>query len=147
MRPGRKNGTKKVLGLVMVVGMVSAGTFAFTNTNTVPISDAGQGANTISGYTVGAVTFAESATNPHKVASFSFTLAAKDGGGDPTTVKASLTNAADDATGATAQTWYTCALDGLTVAVTNDWICTTGATDLLRPEMSAANELDVVAHD
>ncbi len=139
MRPGRKHGTKKVLGLVMVVGMVSAGTFAFTNTNTVDESFAGQGTDAISGFVVSGVTYSASATNPHKMSSVTFSLdkAAKE-------VKVSVVDVADNATtGASGQTWYTCAKDAL---VANKWSCATGATDLLAPEMSATNELDVVAY-
>jgi hypothetical protein len=143
MRPGRRHGSKRFLGMALVVGILSAGTYAFTNTNTVAISDAGQGANTISGYTVGDIKYNEAALNPHLVASVSFTLAPKDGGGAPTTVKASLVDSAD-AAGATTQTWYTCALDATTVTPTNDWLCSTGATP---PAMSDLDELDVVAHD
>ena len=139
MRPGRKNGTKKVLGLVMVVGMISAGTFAFTNANTVDESFAGQGTDAITGFVVSGVTYASSATNPHKMSSVTFSLdqSAKE-------VKVSVVDAADNAlTGATAQTWYTCIEDAVTA---NKWSCATGATDLLAPEMSATNELDVVAY-
>lgn len=139
MRPGRQHGTKKVLGIALVVGMISAGTFAFTNTNTVDESFAGQGTDVISGFIVSGVTYSASASNPHKMSSVSFSLdkAAKE-------VKVSLIDAADNATtGATGQTWYSCAKDA---TVANKWSCATGTTDLLAPEMSATNELDVVAY-
>ena len=139
MRPGRKHGTKKVLGVVLVVGMISAGTFAFTNTNTVDESFAGQGTDAITGFIVSGVTYASSATNPHKMSSVTFSLdkAAKE-------VKISVVDAADVAlTGATGQTWYTCT-ESLTTP--NEWSCATGLTDLVAPEMSATNELDVVAY-
>lgn len=139
MRAGRRPGSKKILGTMLVVGMISAGTFAFTNTNTVPANYAGQGKATISGYVVSAIEYTSSSTNPHKMASVKFTLdqAAK-------TVKVSVVDAADNATtGATTQTWYSCSE---TAAGSKTWSCATGATDLLAPEMSATNELDVVAH-
>ncbi len=139
MRPGRKHGTTKFLGVIMVVGLISAGTYAFTNANTVPTSYAGQGKGNITGYVASAIEYTASSTNPHKMSSVKFTLdqAAK-------TVKVSVVDAADNATtGATGQTWYSCTE---TAAASKIWSCATGATDLLAPEMSATNELDVVAH-
>ena len=143
----RKTRAPAAIGTAVAVAVLSAATFAFTNTNTVPISDAGQGANTISGYTVSDVQYNESATNPHKLADVVFTLSPKDGGGAPTTVKASLVDAADDVGGATSQTWYSCSLNAATALVTNDWVCSTGTTDLDYLDMDAATELDIVAHD
>lgn len=139
MRAGRKSGTKRILGIALVVGMISAGTFAFTNTNTVDPSYAGQGTDTISGFVVTNVTYTASATNPHKMASVTFNLDQP-----AAAVKVSVVNVADNTTtGATGQTWYTCAEDAVTA---NKWSCATGANDLAAPEMAAANELDVVAH-
>jgi hypothetical protein len=136
-----------ILTGVVLVGLLATGTYAFTNTNTVPISDSGQGANTISGYTISDVTYNESATNPHKLADVVFTLAPKDGGGAPTSVSASLVDVADGVGGATGQNWYACSLNAATVLVTNDWSCATGSSDLDYLDMSAATELDIVAHD
>lgn len=143
MRLPRTRHISKMLAAGLVVGTMTTGSYAFTNTNTVQISDAGQGANVISGYTVGDVKYTESTLNPHTVASVSFTLAPKDGGGAPTAVKVSLQNA-DDVVGASAQTWYSCNLDSTTVTATNDWLCSTGAA---APQFSSIDELDVVAHD
>ena len=147
MRSRRKRQAPAILGGLVIVGLMTAGTYAFTNTNTVPISDAGQGANTISGYTVSDVTYNESATNPQKLASVVFTLSPKDGGGAPATVKASLVDAADGVAGETNQTWYDCSLNVATALVTNDWSCSTGTTDLDYLDMADATELDIVAHD
>ena len=143
----RKTSAPAFIGTAIAVAVLSAATFAFTNTNTVPISDAGQGANTISGYTVSDVQYNESATNPHKLASVVFTLAPKDGGGAPTSVSASLVDVADDVGGATGQNWYSCILNAATALVTNDWVCATGASDLDYLDISSATELDIVAHD
>ena len=143
----RKSTAPAAIGTALAVAVLSAATFAFTNTNTVPISDAGQGANTISGYTVSDVQFNESATNPHKLADVVFTLSPKDGGGAPTSVKASLVDVADGVGGDTGQTWYTCSLNAATALVTNDWVCATGSGDLDYLDVSAATELDIVAHD
>lgn len=126
----------RILGVGLIVGLLAAGTYAFTNTNTVPSSKAGQGTNTISGYTVTNVDYNESTTNPHKLASVEFDL---DTAAD--VVKISVIDSADNATtGATGQTWYSC------TAVLTHYTCLTGSDDLLRPEMSAVDELDVVAY-
>ena len=132
----KRSGKGRILGVGLIVGLLAAGTYAFTNTNTVPASRAGQGTNTITGFTVTNVDYNESLTNPHKLASVEFDL---DTAAD--VVKISVDDSADNATtGATTQTWYSC------TGVLTHYTCDTGATDLLRPEMSAIDELDVVAY-
>jgi hypothetical protein len=132
----RKYGKTKILGVALVVGVLSAGTYAFTNANTVGETFAGQGEGNITGYIVSNIVYASSTTNPHKLSNVQFDLDHA-----ATTVKVSIVNAADNiVTGASGQTWYTC------TGVLNHYTCSFGATDLLRPDMSAANELDVVAH-
>lgn len=75
-RPGsRKHGTKKVLGLVMVVGLMSAGTYAFTNSNTVDATKAGDGAGAISGYTITNVDYTvDDTSDPAKITAYTFDL-------------------------------------------------------------------------
>lgn len=131
----KRHGKARLMGIALVIGVLAAGTYAFTNSNTVGTSYAGQGQGNITGYVLSNIDYTESATNPHKVQSVEFDL---DQPAD--VVKVSVINSADTVAGATTQTWYTC------TAVGNRWTCPTGATDLLRPEMSAANELDVVAY-
>ena len=142
--PGKKShGTKKVLGLVMVVGIIAAGTYAFTAANTFDPSNAGQAAETVSGYTFSGIQYTSSTTNPHKLESVTFDVSYASGL-EPRVMKASFIDASDvPITAATGQTWYTCAED---VAVADRWTCSAGATDALRPEISAVNELDIVAH-
>ena len=135
----KRHGKARWLGIAMVMGVLAAGTYAFTNSNTVGTSYAGQGQGNITGFILSNIDYNESATNPHKLASVEFDL---DQAAD--VVKASFVNSADSVAGATTQTWYTCT-SGAPLAP-NHWTCDAGATDLLRPEMSAANELDVVAY-
>lgn len=135
----KRFGKARILGVGLIVGLLAAGTYAFTNTNTVPASKAGQGVNTISGYTVTNVDYNESTTNPHKLISVEFDLnAAAD------VVKVSLKDSADNATtGASTQTWFSCTV----TATAMHWTCVTGTSDLDRPEISSINELDVVAYE
>lgn len=147
MRVHRRRRLPATIGTALAIAVLTAATYAFTNSNTVPISDAGQGANTISGYTVSDVQYNESATNPHKLENVVFTLTPKDGGGAPTSVKASLVDAPDAGGGGTAQTWYTCSLNAATALVTNDWVCSTGSSDADYLDIASTNELDIVAHD
>ncbi len=77
------------------VGLLSISGYAFTASNTVPNATLGQGANTISGYTVSSVAYNLNATNPANVDSVSFTIAPT----TATTVKVQLVAAG---------TWYTC---------------------------------------
>ena len=91
--------------------------------NTVPVSAAGDGTNTISGYSITAVGYTLNSTNPQNIDTVKFTVTAPAGALAPTTVKAQLTtsgawfNCTNGGTGTT----YTCALTGVT---------TQGATDL-----------------
>ena len=132
----KRHGKARMVGIALVIGVLAAGTYAFTNTNTVDESFAGQGADSITGYVVSNIEYTSSTTNPHKLQSVEFDLDHA-----ATTVKVSIADAADVVlTGATGQTWYTC------TGVLTHWTCSTGATDLLRPALTAATELDVVAH-
>ena len=114
MRPGRKHGTKKFLGVIMAVGVMAASTYAFTATNTVGASKAGDGANAISGYTVSAVTYTQNAVDPTLLDNVKFTLSSS-----AKTVKAQLS------TTTLKDTWYTCTDDDLAVGPLNNWTCAT----------------------
>ncbi|MDQ4064554.1 MAG: hypothetical protein M3161_00725 [Actinomycetota bacterium] len=133
------SGKGRIIGVGLIVGLLAAGTYAFTNTNTVDESFAGQGSDAITGFVVSGVQYTSSSTNPHKLQSVQFDLDKS-----ARVVKVSVIDADDVAlTGASGQTWYSCT-ESLLVA--KRWSCDTGTTDLNRPAMSATNELDVVAH-
>jgi hypothetical protein len=98
-------------------------TRGFAAQNTVPVSAAGDGTNTISGYAITAVAYTLNATNPQNLESVRFTVTPPVGALAPTTVKAQLT---------TSGAWFTCSNGGTgttyTCAVTG--VTTLAATDL-----------------
>jgi hypothetical protein len=57
-----------------VVAVVAAGSYAFTASNTVPTSYAGQGEGTVSGYTATSVVWSLDAANPSNIHQVVFTL-------------------------------------------------------------------------
>ncbi|MFP5352722.1 MAG: hypothetical protein ACLGIB_09185 [Actinomycetota bacterium] len=127
--PGRKNhGTKKVLGLVMVVGVMAASTYAFTAANSVPATEAGDGAGAITGYQVSAIEYLPDATDPSKVDGVRFILDAA-----AETVRAQIDRDAS-VTGSADSAWSSCTSVGGTnvldllgntiVAPANTWQCT-----------------------
>lgn len=81
----------------LAVGAVSAigfSAYAFTASNTVPNSQAGDGTSTVSGYTVTAVAYGLNGSTPTDIDSVSFTISPAAAG----TVKAKMNG-----------TWYNCA--------------------------------------
>ena len=138
MRPGRKHRTSKTLGIVLVVGVIAAGTYAFTAGNTVPASRAGDGTGLVSGYTVGSLDYNETSatdTDPSTIESVDFTLT-----GDADRVKAQLVAGG---------TWYACTknalgtvLDASLAVISTSWECNTpGAT------ATAVNQFRVLAYE
>ena len=112
---------RSLVAVGALVLVLSVSGYAFTASNTVPNATLGQGANTISGYTVSSVAYNLNATNPSNLDSVSFTIAPA----TATTVKVEL---------AAGGTWYTCTNTAGSVSCT-----TTGAT------AAAATALNVVA--
>ena len=140
-RPGsKKHGTKKFLGVIMAVGVIAAGTYAFTAGNTVPASNAGDGesAGGVTGYAVSSLDYNENATNPDLIDSVDFIL---DKPADRVRVQLVDTGA-----------WYNCTslavLDATTGAllsgILNGWECDTSA-----PQATAAavDQFRVLAYE
>ena len=123
MRPGRKHGTKKTLGLVLVVGVVAAASFAFTAQNTVEATQAGDGNEAISGFDISDVTYTQNPLDPTLLATYSFTL-----DGDASSV---------DARTVSTQVGYDTCVEGLL----NRWTCTAPAATTIE----ALNTLRVIA--
>jgi hypothetical protein len=116
----------RLLASMAMLLILSAAAYGFAAANTVPISGAGDGAGTITGYTVSAVKYNLNATTPADIDSVNFTLTPSGAAGVPTTVKAKLVS------GST--TYSTCTLAATT------WTCNViGVTAL------AADELRVIA--
>jgi hypothetical protein len=119
-RPARKRRTRLLITLA-VAGVLATATYAFTATNTVPASRAGDGSGAISGYTVSNVAYNLNATNPSTLDSVEFTLDAA-----ASVAKIKLVSSGS--------TWFDCTSSG------NDWTCaTTGAA------VAPADQLQVVA--
>ena len=114
---------RRTILIVVFAATLALATYAFTASNVVPGTKAGNGEGTISGYTVSGVAYTLSASNPANVDSVAFTLSAA-----ATTVKAKLVQGSP--------TYTSCAVSG-GVNVTCDF----------SPDVSvvSADELSVVA--
>ncbi len=72
----KRNARKRRLALVVLAALiVSASAYAFTASNTVPASNAGDGSGTISGYTVSSVAYVLAAATPSNIDKVTFTIA------------------------------------------------------------------------
>jgi hypothetical protein len=113
----------RILIVSVIVGIIAAAATAFTNSNTVPGSRAGDGNQAISGYTVSAVAYTLNNTTPTNVDAVAFTLDAA-----ATSVKARVVSGGS---------WYSCSNTG-----GNNWSCATTS-----PQATAAgvNNLEVLA--
>jgi hypothetical protein len=113
----------RILVVLIAVGIISGAAYAFTASNTVPTTYAGDGSQTISGYTVSSVTYTLNSTTPSNVDAVGFALDHA-----ATTVKVRVVSGGS---------WYSC-----TNPSGNNWTCTTTS-----PQATAAgvNNLQVVA--
>jgi hypothetical protein len=114
-----------LIGMTLVAGVAGA-TQVFTASNTVTVKKAGDGAGTISGYTIASVAYSLNASNPQNIDAVTFTTNAA-----ASTVRARLE---------TSGSFYSCTT---TNSPTNTaWSCTTTS-----PQATVANaaELRVVA--
>jgi len=116
-------GLKGLMGAASAVAVVAGGSYAFTASNTVPSTQAGQGTGTVSGYTVTSVGYTLNGSNPSNIDAVTFTISPA----TATTVKAQLVAAG---------TWYSC------VNTTGSVSCATTS-----PQMTVATAatLNVVA--
>jgi hypothetical protein len=119
-----KNRSSRLLVVIAVVLILATAVYAFAASNTVPTTLAGEGAATISGYTVTNVAYNLNSTTPRNIDSVTFTLSAA-----ATTVNMGLVSG----------TFYTCG-----VVTDNDWTCSTTSP---QATVSAANNLDIIATD
>ncbi len=121
----RKNRVWPIIIAVVVGLAIVGGVFAYTASNTVPNSQAGEGEGTVTGYVLTSVHYGLNATDPTKIDSVTFNLSTAPAAGS--TIKAKLVPAGS---------WYTCTTVG--VAVT----CSTTTPQVT---VSAAETLSVVA--
>ena len=113
---------RRTLGIGLAATVLAAGAYAYTATNTVQLSRAGDGAGDISGYVVTGVQYTLDATDPTLIDKVAFSLDAP-----ASTVKATTNNGT--------------AYADCTNTTGNDWQCDF-ATNL---PMSGATSLAVVA--
>ena len=119
----RRMRRRAIIAIGALVAVLSISGYAFTASNTVPNATLGQGANTISGYTISSVAYNLNAATPSNVDSVTFTISPA----TATTVKAQL---------AAAGTWYSC---------TNTAGSVSCATTSPQATAAAATALNVVA--
>ena len=116
MKKGIGRGRKAFSGLVFT-GLMVMGSYAYTASNTVDASNAGQGATTISGYTITSVQYTlDTSGATANVSGATFSIAPTGGSGSaPTTVKARLTSSGTYVTcsNTTGTTW-SCPFTGVT---------------------------------
>jgi hypothetical protein len=111
---------RAILGSAVLAGAIGIAGFAFTASNTVPDTKAGDGEKAVTGYAVTNVHYVLDGTNPTKANAVKFTLdSAPTSGG---TFKAQL-----DSTGG----WYDCAVD--VIVPTNATCATTSPQLLVKP--------------
>lgn len=120
----RSNRSSKRWAGAILVGALVVGAFALTNSNTVPATQAGDGAGAISGYVVSAVKYNLNASNPSNIDSVTFNLDSTPVAGS--TLKMQL---------AAAGSWYTC---------TNLAVAITCATTSPQATVAAATTLRVI---
>ena len=119
----RRRRRRRMIIVLFVAALLALATFAFTAANTVPPSKAGDGAGTITGYTVSNVEYTLDAADPANIESVSFTLDDVAG-----TVKAKLVQAST--------TYTDCTNTG-----GNDWSCDVEPD----PTVLSVDELRVIA--
>jgi hypothetical protein len=106
-----------------IVAIIALSAYAFTNNNVVPGSYAGDGSQTISGYTVSNIAYSLNNATPTNLDAVSFTLDAAAG-----TVKIKVVGGGS---------WYSCSNTG-----GNNWSCDTTSP---QATVQAANNLEALA--
>ena len=112
------------LGAASLAVALTAGTYAYTASNTVGATQAGDGSGAITGFVVSSVKYNLNASNPSNIDSVTFTLDSTPVAGS--TIKAQL---------ASAGSWYTC---------TNVSTAVTCAVTVPQATVAAASNLRVV---
>lgn len=119
--------SRRLVVMFALLLLLAAVSYGFAAANVLPETGAGDGQQTISGYTITNVTYTLNTTTPSNIDKVTFDIAPTAGASAPTTVKAKLV--------AASSTWFACSK---TTGTT--WSCNvTGVT------ATAADELRVVA--
>ena len=117
--------SRMLIGGAVVAGVMAVGGYAFTASNTVPTSKAGDGQAAISGYVLSSVNYDLNATDPTKMDAVTFTLNSTPAAGS--TIKAQVVDGG---------TWYDCLSSGANVT------CDTTGEDV-----KPADQLRVIVAD
>lgn len=120
--------SRMLISGALVAGVMAIGGYAFTASNTVPNTKAGDGTGTVAGYVLSSVHYTPNATDPSTLDSVSFNL-------DSTPAASSTVKAKIDGT------WYDCTVP---TASPNTSTCDTTAD---HPAVFDADSLEVVAAD
>ena len=104
--------TGRIVVALLAVSILTLSAYAFTATNTVPATGAGQGAGTITSYTVSGTAYTLDASNPQAITGTSFTLNASSPDA-VRTVEAKLGSSS----------YQTCTMTS-TTPTTSSWSCT-----------------------
>ena len=116
------------LAAVAVIAVLALAAFGFAAANTVPASNAGDGAGTVSGYTVSSINYNLNAANPQNIDSVTFSLDRAPAAGATMQIKLVAAGA----------TWYSCTNAGANLT------CNTTAP---QATVVTADELRVVVAD
>lgn len=122
----------RFVAIAMVLALLMASAYGFAGANTFAASSAGSSAQTISGYTVGAITYTQSGTNAEVLDKVSFTLTAGTNGAPAKTAQAKVSSATT--------TYTACAQAGTAPTVSDPWVC--DVTDI---PVADADKLSVIA--
>lgn len=99
----RKRSTPRVLFVFLIALLATSVVYGFAAANTVPDSGAGDGAGTISGYTIENVVYTLNSTNPQLLDQVKFDISADESGVAVDVVKVRLD--------ASTTTWYDCTVE------------------------------------
>lgn len=119
--------TRMAVVVLLLAAMAGVGVRAFTASNTVGASSAGDGSGAISGYTISAIHYNLDSTNPQDLDSLTFTLDSAPPSGSTIKVRTPSTGA-----------WITCANTGASVTCP-------GSGSLSGVTVASLDTLEVVA--
>ncbi len=131
-----------VLAVIAAIAVFAVGGAAFTAANTVPITSAGDGAGTVSGFTITAIVYVLNTTTPSDVETITFTATADNAA---VTIPTSMFLRADSLS----SEYYTCTRTG-GIAPAHDLSCTTtpaNPTSTVQLTILAVDSLQVIVVD
>ena len=112
--------TKRFIYPLVIALLLAAITFAYAAANTVPVTNAGDGQNIVSGYTVSNIHYVLNSTDPAKIDAVQFSLT---GNNAAQSVKVQLVSGG---------AWYDCSPSGSTYTCNVNGAVSVLSTDILR---------------